>query len=88
MSTTSDRKIINSWEDLVGLESDKYKILVDLNLGCARIRPKEENDETLGDDYSHHHFYLTTHTSYYPNYIGCTQLLQKLGFNVELVCCD
>lgn len=67
---------IKTWEDLVGMENENYKIEVDLKYGSAWIRPKNNKDE-FG-------CYLSTHTFYEMNYKGSTKILQNYGFNVEL----
>lgn len=76
-------KLIKSWEDLVGLESEKYKIEVELNNGCGHIVPKVETEETK-ENYWEHHEYLSTHTFYGSMYKYSTQILQKFGFDVEI----
>lgn len=79
-------KKIKSWQELAGLESEKYKLQVRLfGLGgCAFILPKVETEETKKDYYKHH-FYLSTHTFYPSKYKESTEILQKFGFDVELV---
>ena len=75
------------FQDLSGLESDKYRIEVDED-GCSGwIVPKEETEETRGDKYLEHHKYLSTHTFYKEGntYQYYTKLLRSFGFNVELV---
>lgn len=66
-----DKKISN-WEELDGLENDRYKIEVDD--GCAWVNDKVNDDE----------IYLSTHFFYKE----CTHydgLLQRLGFDVEII---
>jgi len=78
-------KQIKSWEELVGLESENYKLEVELlpeNGGCAWIRPKVETEENSG---SEHNVYLSTHTFYESHYQWATETLQKFGFDVELI---
>ena len=72
-------KKISSWQELVGLESENYKLAIDLEYGCGWIKPKVENEEF------HDHIYLTTHTFYPSHYKWATETLQKYGFDVELV---
>ena len=80
-------KKIKTWEELEGLESDDYKIEVKLlgkTCGWAHIVPKVETEETKTNYYGHHVF-LSTYT-FYPSYCNAaSEVLQKYGFNVELV---
>lgn len=80
-------KKIKSWEDLVGLESEKYKLrveLLELGGGCAWILPKVETEETK-KNFLQHHWYLSTH-AFYPSALKeTTQELQRFGFDVEIV---
>lgn len=73
-------KFIRNWEDLVGLESEEYKLEIDVDMGCGWIVPKVETEE----NYYEHHFYLSTHTFYEMKYKYSTEILQKYGFDVEL----
>ena len=78
-------KQIESWREMVGLESENYKLEVTLmphGGGCAWIRPKVETRENRG---SKHNVYLSTHTFYESHYLSATRTLQKFGFDVELV---
>ena len=78
-------KQIETWEELVGLESENYKLEVTLlpgGGGSAWIRPKVETRENRG---SKHNVYLSTHTFYAGQYLSATRILQKFGFDVELV---
>lgn len=77
-------KLIKSWEELVGLESEHYKLEIDLNSCNGWIVPKVETEETEGDNYFKHHRYLSTHTFYGLNYRHSTKTLQKYGFDVEI----
>jgi hypothetical protein len=78
-------KLIKTWEELDGLESENYKIEVDLDLYGGWILPKVETEETLNrENYWKHHIYLTTHTFYGSNYKNSTEILQEHGFDVEL----
>ncbi|MBQ3543460.1 MAG: hypothetical protein IJA34_00485 [Lachnospiraceae bacterium] len=76
-------KFIKNWEDLVGLESENYKLEIDLEFGSGWIVPKVETKETEKDYYKHH-FYLSTHTFYGCKYKYSTEILQKFGFDVIL----
>ena len=80
-------KIAHNWEELDGLESEKYRIEVEDDLASGWIVPKEESEETQGDNYLKHHKYLSTHTFYKEgnSYKYYTKLLQEFGFDVELV---
>ena len=76
-------KKIKSWEELVGLENEKYKLEVKLlgyGGGCAHIVPKIVTEEN-----ENFYLYLSTHTFYPRNYKWATEILQKYGFDVELV---
>lgn len=73
-------KLIKTWEELDGLESENYIIRVK-NDCCAWIRPKvETEDKILGKNCA----YLNTHTFYGSQYKWSTELLQKFGFDVEI----
>lgn len=78
-------KIIRNWEDLVGLESEHYKLDIDLVNGCGWINPKFEVFET--NELSHA-YYLSTHTFYGHKYKASTELLRKCGFDVKLLSWD
>ena len=75
-------KKIKSWEELVGLESENYKLEVKLGYGggCANIVPKIITEEN-----KNFYLYLSTHTFYPSHYKWATETLQKFGFDVELV---
>ena len=75
-SVDSPPKFIKGWEDLVGLETEHFRLDINVEEGSGWIRPKDETDER--------HEYLSTHTFYGHNYEASTRLLQKYGFNVEL----
>jgi len=77
-------KKISTWEELVGLENEKYKLEIELKYGggCGWIVPKVDTEQTRG---SEHHVYLSTHTFYPSQYKMSTEILQKFGFDVELV---
>lgn len=76
-------KLIKCWEDLVGLESENYKLDIDLARYSGWIVPKVETDETRKNYYDHH-VYLSTHTFYESHYEASTEMLQKFGFDVEI----
>ena len=76
-------KLIKSWKELDGLESENYKVEVDLEHYNGWIKPKVETEETE-ENYFDHHVYLSTHTFYGPNYKDSTKTLQKYGFDVEI----
>ena len=69
-------KFIRDWNDLVGLESENYKLKIDIDMGCGWIISKTETDEI--------NKYLSTHTFYGSSYKGYEELLRKCGFDVEL----
>jgi hypothetical protein len=73
---------IKSWEELVGLESKKYKLEIEVESGYGWILPKSEEEQTRGSD---HCVYLSTHTFYPSHCKTMTEILQKYGFDVELV---
>ena len=76
-------RLIKSWEELKDLESEYYKIDVELENCCGWIVPKVETEETE-EFYFDHHRYLSTHTFYGSDYQYSTELLQKFGFDVEI----
>lgn len=76
-------KFIRDWNDLVGLESEHYKLEIDLDKCNGWIRPKVETEET-DRDYCKHNVYLSTHTFYGKCYKEYTEILQRFGFDVEL----
>lgn len=78
-------KQIKTWEELVDLESENYKLEVNLmpcGGGSAWIRPKIETEDNRGYE---HNVYLSTHTFYESHYQWATKTLQEFGFDVELV---
>jgi hypothetical protein len=80
-------KLIRTWKELVGLESENYKLEIELmkyDGGCGFIVPKVETEETK-ENYSEHHVYLSTRIFYRNHYKIATELLQKYGFDIELV---
>lgn len=76
-------KLIKGWKDLVGLESENYKLEIDLECSCGHVVPKVETEETE-KNYWEHHYYLNTHTFYGHMYEFSTEVLQKFGFDVEI----
>lgn len=91
-------KLIRNWEELSKVpENDKYRIVVDLDMGCGYIIPVTDKPTGNGDDfkcfcddnmntreYFEHHVYLSTHTFYGSRYKYSTEVLQKHGFDIEL----
>ena len=75
-------KLIKTWEELNGLETEDYKIRV-CNNCCAWIEPKVETEETE-TKFFEHHTYLSTHTFYGLFYKDSTRTLQRFGFDVEI----
>lgn len=76
-------RLIKTWEELNGIESEKYKVVVDLDMCSGYIEPKEETEETE-ENYYDHHVYLSTHTFYGSQYKYSTSILQQFGFDVEI----
>ena len=70
-------KLIRNWNDLVGLESEQYKLDIDTEMGCGHIVPKDEFS-------SLHSHYLSTHTFYGSSYKDYEKLLWRCGFNIKL----
>ena len=68
-------KLIESWKDLVGLESDEYYLDIELDKCCGHIYSKS------GNEFMH---YLSTHTFYGKTYQDETARLQEYGFDVQL----
>ena len=73
-------KFIKDWKDLVGLESEHYKLEINVDGGNGWIVPKDETDE----EFFENSYYLSTHTFYGRNYKRSTEVLQRFGFDVEL----
>lgn len=69
------RKLIKNWNDLVGLESEKYILEINANIGCGWIKNKYDYSSVA---------YLSTHTFYGSKYQFSTILLNSYGFNVEI----
>lgn len=76
-------RLITTWDELDGLESEKYIIRVNKEYYNGWIRPKIDTEETE-ENYFEHHAYLSTHTFYGSQYKYSTELLQKFGFDVEI----
>lgn len=76
-------KLIKSWEELVGLESDDYYLDINVKNCNGHIRPKE-HIEVTDENYFEHTRYLSTHTFYCHNYQRSTIELQEHGFDVQL----
>ncbi len=68
-------KLIKTWEELVGLESDEYYLKIDVDMCYGNICRKSD------DEYME---YLSTHTFYGRNYQDSSVLLQEYGFDVQL----
>ena len=68
-------RLIKTWEELVGLESDEYYLEIDVDM-CNGIICRKSNDEYME--------YLSTHTFYGLNYQYSSALLQEYGFDVQL----
>lgn len=76
-------KLIKDWYDLIGLESENYKLTIDIATYSGWIVPKVETPETRKNYYDHH-MYLSTHTFYGSQYKASTEILRKFGFDVEI----
>lgn len=74
-------KLIETWSDLVGLESDRYTLDIDVEGGNGYTRPKFEIDDS---EYFDHNMYLSTHTFYGQQYFYYTEKLRDMGFNIQL----
>ena len=70
-------KVINDWNELYGLENEKYKIVPD--------DLEEDNGWIYDKETKEFKEYLSTHTFYEQFHKYSTELLQKYGFDVELV---
>lgn len=70
-----EKKLIKNWNDLVGLENEKYILEINTDVGCGWIRNKSDCSSVA---------YLTTHTFYGSKYKFSTKLLNSYGFNVEI----
>lgn len=72
---------IHGWKDLIGLENDRYIIVVEEGNCRGWIKPKFEVPD---EEYFEHYHYLSTHTFYGGQYFYSTAMLRKFGFNVQL----
>lgn len=72
-------KLIESWEELVGLESDDYYLDINVEKCNGHIMAKEHVKNK-----GFYNPYLSTHTFYGLNYKHSTILLQEYGFDVQL----
>jgi uncharacterized protein YmfQ (DUF2313 family) len=70
-----ERKLIKDWNDLVGLENEKYILEINTNIGYGWIRDKSDYSCVA---------YLGTHTFYGSKHQFLTKLLNSYGFNVEI----
>lgn len=68
-------KLIKTWEELVGLESDEYRLEIDVERCRGHIIRKSTNENVE---------YLNTHTFYSGMYKWSTYQLQKCGFDIQL----
>ena len=68
-------KLIKSWDELVGLESDGYYLEIDVDRCNGHIHSKTDKD---------FYAYLSTHTFYGNDYQYSTARLQECGFDVQL----
>lgn len=68
-------KLIKSWNELVGLQSDEYYLDINEDMCNGWIRRKSDGDSME---------YLSTHTFYGRNYQYSSVLLQEYGFDVQL----
>lgn len=68
-------KLIKSWDELVGLESNEYYLDIDEDRCSGWIRRKSDDDSVE---------YLSTHTFYGRTYQYSTALLQEYGFDIQL----
>lgn len=72
-------KLIKTWKELYGMESENYVLDVNVEMGWGWVRDKKTRDTVA---------YLTTHTFYGSRHKYYTELLRKFGFDVELVSWD
>lgn len=77
-------KKIRTWEEMDGMTSwdGRYRIEVELDNGCGYIVPTFPVEDK---DYWKHYEYLSTHAFYEKTHKMYTEILQRFGFNVELV---
>ena len=75
-------QLIKNWSELAQVPAnDKYKIVVDEDMGSAWIRPVKETEETEKNWFDHNQ-YLSTHTFYGDYCEWSTELLQRFGFDI------
>ena len=75
-------KLIKNWEELSKVPpNDKYRIVVDLNMGCGHIIPVTDEPTGNGDDFK---CFCDNDTFYGSRYKYSTEVLQKHGFDIEL----
>ena len=75
---------VRCWGDLVGIESNCYKLDVDMDLQEGWIIPKVENEITLGDFWRHHRY--LGRFLFDPNPPkDYESLLKSYGFEVKIV---
>ena len=76
-------KLIYDWSELQGLESETHYLDIDMRFGSGWITCKITPDNS--PFYFDHNHYLSTHAFYGRCYEESTMLLQRCGFNVQLV---
>lgn len=76
-------KLIETWKDLVGLESEDYYLEIDVEKCSGWINPKD-HVKYDDKDYWKHNEYLSTHTFYGTQYKNYTKILRSFGFDVQL----
>lgn len=69
-------KLIKTWNELKECTSETHSLEIDVDGGNGWITDKKNNENL---------HYLSTHTFYGSTYEYSTNLLQKCGFNVQLV---
>jgi hypothetical protein len=70
-----ERKLIKGWNDLVGLENERFILEINTDMGCGWVRRKSDYASVA---------YLSTHTFYGSRYEYSTKMLNSFGFNVEI----
>lgn len=73
-------KLIRNWNDLVGLETEHYKVLIDKETGRGFVAP---NLPLIDEDtifFGHHYEISGLHNDSCEKFV---RLLQKYGFDVE-----
>ena len=76
-------RLIKTWKELDGLESENYVIKLNESECSGWIKPKVETDQTR-NNYFEHHEYLSMHTFCRHQHQLSTEILQKFGFDVEI----